>query len=203
MIVVCGEALMDVFAEHEDLDRLTLGAHDGGSPFNLAIGLARLGAPTMFFGGLSKDLFGRRLEGRLRREGVNTDAAPRSAAPTTLALVELDGAGVPSYRFYGGQTTECAIEAPALDKVPQDSAMLHVGSYCTVVEPIASTLRMLVERQRGRSLVSYDPNARLTIEPRTAHWRAALEWMLARADRILFTTPCDDNDRYTALPGLL
>jgi fructokinase len=51
-----------------------------------------------------------------------------------------------------------------------------------VVEPVASSLRALVERQRGRSLIVYDPNVRLAIEPRIEVWRETLGWMMRRSD---------------------
>jgi fructokinase len=182
MIVVCGEALMDVFVEGETPAGLALHAHDGGSPFNLAIGLARLGVATTFFGGLSNDLFGARLTRKLVSEGVHTDAAPYSDAPTALVIVSLDDAGSPTYRFYGERSAERNVTRQDLARVPRDATTIHVGSYCTVVEPVASSLRALIERQRGTSLLSYDPNVRLTIEPDLERWRDALEWMLVRVD---------------------
>jgi fructokinase len=51
-----------------------------------------------------------------------------------------------------------------------------------VVEPVASSLRALVERQRGRSLIVYDPNVRLAIEPRIEVWAETLGWMMRRSD---------------------
>ena len=47
---------------------------------------------------------------------------------------------------------------------------------------VASTLRALVERERGRALVAYDPNIRLNVEPDVARWRDQLQWMLPRTD---------------------
>ena len=49
VIVVCGEALMDVFAAGETATGLSLDARVGGSPFNVAVGLARLAQPVVFF----------------------------------------------------------------------------------------------------------------------------------------------------------
>jgi fructokinase len=57
---------------------------------------------------------------------------------------------------------------------------IHVGSYTTVIEPIACTLRALVEREHARTLISYDPNVRLMVEPDLARWQDTLNWMLAR-----------------------
>lgn len=182
MIVVCGEALFDVFATQEMSAGIELAARQGGSPFNLATGVARLGGKASFFGGLAPDMFGRKLHAALAAEGVDLSAAPRPEAPTALVMVSLDEKGVPHYAFYGSATAERMVGLEDLQRVPHEVEAIHVGSYCMVVEPVASTLRALVERQRGHSLIAYDPNVRLTIEPRVDVWRDALQWMLARSD---------------------
>ena len=74
---------------------LMLDARIGGSPLNVAIGLARLAQPVAFFGAVSTGFLGERLMRALRDEGVATDAVARLDAPTTLGLVGLDARGVP------------------------------------------------------------------------------------------------------------
>ena len=180
MIVVCGEALFDVFPEQQTPVGIELSARIGGSPFNLAVGLARLGVPPVFFGGLSRDLFGQRLYGALEAEQVDMSSAPRPDAQTALVVVSLDQHGVPAYGFYGCATAERSVLPGDLARVPLDAAVIHVGSYCMVADPVAGTLRALVERQQGRSLIAYDPNIRLAVEPSVQVWRDALDWMLPR-----------------------
>jgi fructokinase len=182
MIVVCGEALFDVFPGAADAKGVELSARIGGSPFNLAVGLARLGTPPLFFGGLSRDIFGQQLVASLAAEQVGLDPAPRPDAPTALVVVSVDAAGVPAYTFYGGDSAERQVLPADLSRVPEDAAAIHVGSYCLVVEPVATTLRVLVERQRENSLIACDLNVRMAIEPRAEVWRAALDWMLPRCD---------------------
>jgi fructokinase len=182
MIVVCGEALFDVFATQDRPAAVELSAYRGGSPFNLATGVARLGGRASFFGGLSRDMFGRKLYAALEAEGVDLAAAPRPDAPTALVMVSVDDSGVPVYTFYGSGTAERAVSVTDLERVPADTQAVHVGSYCMVVEPVASSLRALVERQRGRSLIVYDPNVRLAIEPRIEVWAETLGWMMRRSD---------------------
>lgn len=182
MIVVCGEALFDVFPGASHAGGIDLSARIGGSPFNLAVGLARLGAPPLFFGGLARDLFGERLAAALAAEGVDVGAAPRPDAQTALVMVSVDAGGIPAYSFYGSATAERSVLPADLALVPGDASLIHVGSYCMVAEPVAGTLRALVQRQQGRSLIAYDPNIRLAVEPRIDVWRDALEWMLPRTD---------------------
>jgi len=197
MIVVCGEALFDVFPGQATAAGFGLSACIGGSPFNLAVGLARLGAPAMFFGGLSHDLFGRRLHHALASERVDLSAAPRPAAGTALMMVSVGADGAPDYAFHGAASADRMVQAADVERVPRDAQAIHVGSYCMVVEPVAAALRTLVERQRGISLVAYDPNVRLMVEPRHAAWRDALEWMLARADLVKIS----DEDLHALYPG--
>jgi len=84
MFVVCGEALMDVFATGDTAAGVALDARVGGSPFNAAVGLARLGQPVAFFSAVSRGFLGERLMRALAAEGVDTSAVRRNDAPTTL-----------------------------------------------------------------------------------------------------------------------
>lgn len=182
MIVVCGEALLDVFTMGETRTGLALEANVGGSPFNLAMGLARLGQPVGFFGAISTGFAGDVLLRALQSEGVDTGAVARKDAPTTLSLVGLDAQGVPSYSFYGTGCADRLLEPADLGRLPGTPAALCLGSFASVVEPGATVLRELVEREKGRSLIAFDPNVRLNVEPDVARWKAQLEWMLPRVD---------------------
>ena len=180
MFVVCGEALMDVFAAGDTPTGTTLDARIGGSPFNVALGLARLAQPVAFFSAVSSGFLGERLMQALRAEGVATGTVARVDAPTTLGLVGLDAHGVPAYSFYGEGCADRLLCMEALALLPHKISALQLGSYATVVEPIASTLRALVERERARTPICFDPNVRLNVEPDLARWRDMLGWMLPR-----------------------
>ncbi len=198
MFVVCGEALMDVFAVGESAAGVALDARVGGSPFNVAIGLARLGQPVAFLSSVSRDFLGDRLVRALDAEGVRTDTVRRVDAPTTLSLVGLNAAGVPGYVFLGHGAADRQLDAAALDSLPQTTAAIHVGSYATVVEPVASTLRQLIQRDRDRRLIAYDPNVRLNVEPDLERWRAMLGWMLPRCHVLKIS----DEDLALLHPGM-
>ena len=184
MHLVCGEALMDVFGGPVTPTGMALDARVGGSPFNVAIGLARLRRPVAYFAGLSTDFLVERLRSALSAEGVDLRAVHRSAAPTTLSIVGLDAAGEPSYAFYGEGCAERQVPDAARAAVrallPRITA-LHVGSYAMMVQPVAATLRALVDEWRETAVVAYDPNLRLNVEPRLDVWRDGVDWMLARA----------------------
>ncbi len=110
MIVVAGEVLLDLVVSADG----RVDARLGGGPYNTARTLARLGAPTTFFGGLADDRFGRLLRGALDAEGVAIGVPGPSTAPTTLALVDLDQSGVASYAFYLDGTAAADLDYPPL-----------------------------------------------------------------------------------------
>ncbi|HEV2217601.1 MAG TPA: carbohydrate kinase [Candidatus Dormibacteraeota bacterium] len=162
MIVVCGEALIDVVRNPDGTQLAT----PGGGPFNTARALARLGVPTAFLGHLSDDTFGRALAGLLVADGASLELATIGSEKTTIAVADLDPDGVAEYQFLVEGTS-----APNLtpDMVPaqlaSDVAALHIGTLGMVLEPIASTLTDLVRREHERRVVMLDPNVRLGMIP--------------------------------------
>lgn len=181
MIVVCGEALMDVYVRDSTPTGLLLDARTGGSPFNVAIGLARLGQSAHLLGGLSLDMAGERLMQALRDEGVGTTLVVRSAAPTALGVVSVGPTGVPSYAFHGHGTADRDLDVDALPALPDGVDAIQFGSYALVVEPVATALLALAEREREHCLIAYDPNVRLNVEPDVARWRRVIETMIGKA----------------------
>ena len=198
MFVVAGEALMDVFTGATTPTGIALDARIGGSPLNVAFGLARMGRQVAFLGGLSNGELGNRLLDALRAEGVSLDAVHRSDAPTTLSLVGVDAKGVPEYAFYGTGAADRTLPLAALARMPADARLLHVGSYTMVVGDTAATQRALIERMHGQLVVSYDPNLRLNVEPDLAAWRETLQWMLPRTDVLKLS----DEDLGLLYPGI-
>jgi fructokinase len=173
MLLVCGEALMDVYTTAQTPTGLTLDARIGGSPYNVALGLARLAQPVAFFGGVSAGMLGERLMQSMRDEGVATDWVARPDSPTTLSLVGLGADGKPVYEFMGLGGADRAVGQADLATLPNDWQAIHIGSYCTVVEPIASTLKALINRSQGRCPISFDVNVRTGVEPDLDVWRAS------------------------------
>ncbi len=161
-VVVCGEALVDLLPAACG-DEPGYVPRPGGSPYNVAVALARLEVPTAFLGRISDDVFGERLTGHLSANGVDLRYVRRAPEPTTLAFVHVEEGREPSYSFHREGTADRAL---APDDVPdafsQDVRALHVGlgSVTLEVEPAASTLRRLIEREHGARVVSFDPNVR-------------------------------------------
>ncbi len=198
MFVVCGEALFDVFATGDTPTGLGFDGRIGGSPLNVTIGLARLGQPVGFLGGIGTGFAGQRLMRALADEGVVCDFVARSDAPTTLSLVGLDAHGVPSYAFYGHGGAERQLRPEHLATLGERGRAFHFGSYAMVAEPVGSTQRALVEREHRRSLIAYDVNLRLNVEPDLERWRATVQWMLPRTHLLKLS----DEDLGLLYPGL-
>ncbi len=90
MIVVCGEALIDMIHNGDGTQKAT----PGGGPFNTARALARLGVPTAFLGRLSNDVFGRELAELLASDGASLGLASVGAEATTIAVADVDSEGL-------------------------------------------------------------------------------------------------------------
>jgi len=198
MFVVCGEALFDVFAAGDTPSGMALDGRIGGSPFNVALGLARLAQPVAFFGGISQGFLGARLMQALQDEGIGTGLVQRLDAPTTLSLIGLDARGVPSYSFYGEGCADRVVPLAAADAVSDTTRAIHFGSYAMVVEPVASTQRALAERLHQRCVVAYDPNVRTNVEPKLDRWRETIDWMAERTHLLKVS----DEDLALLYPGV-
>ncbi len=184
MFLVCGEALFDFFLETEaGPAAATYAARAGGSPFNVAIGLRRLGCEAGLLTGLSDDLLGQRLAQVLAAEGVSTAYAIRTHRPTTLSLVGLDAAGVPAYQFYDNGSASTGVAAADLPALGPEVTGLHFGSYSLAVAPVADAAAALA-RGKGDRLVSLDPNVRPTVEPDMDVWRERLATLYPLADLV-------------------
>lgn len=157
-VVVVGEALVDLVPATCD-DEPGLVPRAGGSPFNVAVAAARLGAPTTFVGRVSTDAFGALLAGTLEAEGVATDRLIRTDDPTTLAVVSLDDGGGATYGFYLTGTSAFGLTAEAV-RLPDDAAIVHVscGAVLLDTEPAGHALRAAIDR--ATALTSFDPNVR-------------------------------------------
>src|SRR6516164_4109497 len=86
-VTVIGEAIVDLVPGDQPW---TFHAVPGGSPYNVAIGVARLGHRATLMARLADNAFGRLLREHAQAEGVDLHAAPQAAEPATLAVVSLD-----------------------------------------------------------------------------------------------------------------
>lgn len=176
MIVVCGEALIDLVPAGPDG---TWRAVPGGGPANTAVAVARLGTPVHFLCRLSNDGFGRRLRAHLTENGVDLGLAVEAAQPTTLAVVDLDEHGSADYRFYVENTADWQWSPDELPvSLPPGTHALHFGSLASIVPPGAEILRAWAARQRQNATVVYDVNVRPALLPdREVYLRHVDAWL--------------------------
>lgn len=163
MILVSGEALIDLIP-----DPIRESAYDvrlGGSPYNVAIGLARLGAPTAFVSRLSADGNGEALAASLSENGVDLSFVARDMRPTTLAFVMRGTAKSGSrYSFYLDATAfDGAWPFPA--EWPKGARHLHVGSIAAVGPRHGQSVVSALTAARPHATISFDPNIRPLVTP--------------------------------------
>jgi fructokinase len=159
MILSCGDALIDFVPAKTADGRDALMPVVGGSCLNVAVGLARLEAPTGFVGGISTDLFGSMIAEHAETSGVDLRYATRSDDQATLAFVRIV-AGESHYAFYDAGTASRNWTYPS-GVIPFATVdAVHVGSTTLVQEQGAAQTRAMIADAGRSTTVSFDPNCR-------------------------------------------
>ncbi|OCA95697.1 hypothetical protein ACU21_00185 [Actinobaculum suis] len=186
-ILVAGEALIDSIAAAGQAPREVV----GGSLFNVAGGLARLGVPTDFATWFGKDARGQQIAAHARKLGVRIVPGSAQATATSVAHARLDADGKASYTF------EVESDIPTLENLG-DIGHVHIGSYSAVVSPSGEKIAALAAAQARRATISYDPNCRpdLMGDPDAA--RKKIMALVELADIVKVS----DEDLHWLYPGL-
>jgi fructokinase len=199
MIVCGGENLMDVIEEPGADGMRRFRAVAGGSPYNCARALGRLGARTGYLTPISADVFGEDLAAVLAADGV-AHLGPRPEAPTSLAMVTLRD-GQPDYRFYREGTAERLVTADSLAAAMPDGARaLHLGSLAISAGADARAWAgLFAQAASAGRFTSLDPNIRpLLAGVEEAAYRDRLAAMTTQAALIKLS----DEDLAWWMPGL-
>ena len=163
MILISGEALIDLIP-----DPVREGAYDavlGGSPYNVAIGLGRLGAPTSFLSRISADPNGDDLCAGLTKAGVDLSFVERDPRPSTLAFVMRGTAQTGSrYSFYLDATSFDG-PWPFPTVWPQAAQHLHIGSISALEPRHGERVVAALGDARAYATISFDPNIRPLVTP--------------------------------------
>jgi fructokinase len=185
MILVAGESLIDLIVGAQG----AVHASPGGAAFTAARTIARLGQPTRFLGRFSADPFGQVLIEKLVKDQVELALPDRVAQPTALAVVAVDGTGVPQYWFHLAETATFRLdEATAGAALQADVTALHVGTLGLIVPPMATELERLVQRLPDPVLLFLDPNWRERATPDADAHRSRIRRMLPRTDILKSST---------------
>lgn len=183
MLISCGDALIDFVPTKTTDGREAVMPAVGGSCLNVAIGIARLGAPTGFVGGVSTDLFGRMIADHAAASKVELGLATRSDHQTTLAFVRIVG-GESHYAFYDAQTATRNWMFRR-GTIPFDTVeAVHVGSTTLVNDQGAAETRALIADARASSTISFDPNCRPNLVKDKPGYLARMVEFAASADLI-------------------
>ncbi len=178
-VAVLGEALIDFIVGDDGAYR----PHLGGSPYNVAIGLARQGVPVSYLSAFSDDAFGDRLRDYLAEEGVRLPLARRSLWPTSLALVTIDDEGMPNYRLYREGIADKDTSYEEIEAyLPGDLEVFHTGSLAITPSQLPKIRRVFeLARSRG-AVISVDINIRLRASIDTGAYLAGVRSLLPVAD---------------------
>lgn len=177
MILCCGEALIDLLPGPGG----ALVPHPGGSVFNTALGLGRLGVPTGFLSGLSTDAYGALLTATLAEAGVGTGLSVRSDRPTARAIARLVG-GEARYEFQDENSAGRLLTPDQLPALPLHARTLVFGGISLASEPCGSAYESFMLRAAEDRVTLLDPNIRPAFITDPAAYRARIARLIAVAD---------------------
>lgn len=188
--LVVGEALVDVVRRTDG----TVSEHPGGSPANVALGLARLGRTAELLTWLGDDAYGDLVRTHLERDGVHVLRGDRTAAATSVAAATLDADGGATYDFDLEWDLPTTWE-PTTGGAP---VVVHTGSIGAVLEPGGEAVARIVTEHRATSTITYDPNLRPALMAAPEVTLPLVERLVAQADVVKVS----DEDLAWLMPGV-
>ena len=195
MILVSGEALVDLIPDTHVDNRYD--SVLGGSPYNVAIGLGRLGADVAFVSRFSRDANGEALAAALVANRVDLSLAVRDPRPTPLAFVMRGTAQTGSrYSFYLGETAYDGAW-PFPGAWPAGARHLHVGSFSALDPRHNEKVLDALARAGGVLTTSFDPNVRPQVTPD----REAVLAIVEKQARLASFVKASEEDLEWLYPG--
>jgi fructokinase len=188
MVVCVGEALVDFLPGEVGgrvRDTETWIRCSGGSPANVAVGVARLGGCAAMLGVVGEDEFGHYLVQALRAEGVDVHRMRQTReGKTGLVFVSVDAAGQRSFAFHRTRSAEYLLRPSDVDVAWLGEArVVHVGTNSLLMPEAqqAVTAGFAAARAAGR-VITMDPNLRLHAWPDPSVLRGVLERLIPQVD---------------------
>ncbi|MEC5162661.1 mannose/cellobiose epimerase-like protein (N-acyl-D-glucosamine 2-epimerase family)/sugar/nucleoside kinase (ribokinase family) [Janthinobacterium sp. CG_S6] len=175
--VSAGEALTDMLRSGAD----SWSAQVGGSTWNVARVMARLGVPSAFAGAVSRDVFGDALAAANTAAGLDPRFMQQLDKSPLLAIVH--HLSPPQYFFVGDDSADLHFDAALLPQGWQGKAQwVHFGGISLARQPLAGKLLALAAELKAAGVkISYDPNFRVLMDE---HYDATLRRMTELADVI-------------------
>lgn len=169
--LVIGEAPVDVVERPGQ----SLQEHPGGSPMNVAYGLARLGREAELATWIGKDPHGAAIRTHLTVAGVRLIPASSGATRTPTSSARIDDDGSAEYEFdFEFQVPEVHLDS--------DVAIVHTGSIGATTPPGADAIAEIVVAAREFSTISYDPNTRPSLMGTAEQAKGRIEHLVRAAD---------------------
>jgi fructokinase len=164
VILCAGEALFDFISKNPGMGlgrSVLFEKRPGGAPFNVAVGLSRLGDDVAFLTKLADDSFGKALKETMEKEGINTDyVVVEGGYKTTLAFVALDENGRPDFEFYRENAADMNLRFSEVSVDFSKVSFYHFGSISIIQPPSSETFSEIFCRLEGKAITSFDPNVR-------------------------------------------
>jgi fructokinase len=213
-VLVGGEALFDFIATevgHGLGGSRTFQKRVGGSPFNIAVGVRRLGVPVSFVGKIGVDRFGDALVDFLIAESIDvTHVVREPGTKTILAFVAVDQQGKPEFHFYRDHAADDSIRSDELLNVtPSSFSLYHSGGIVLAEEAAAAAYASLVDRFYAAKVpISLDPTVRGSLIQDPDRYRSFLHQIIEKVsilkvsdEELLFLTgTADFHSAVRALP---
>ena len=173
-VVVIGESLFDIVVR----DGVEIGATPGGSPMNVAVGLARLGHDVHLATQFGDDAYGSAIAGYLAKEAlVYTNEVTDQTSRATATLTDN---GAADYDF--DITWDLQLQTPGICAALETAGLVHTGSLGAHHQPGSTQVFREVAARSGSAVVSYDPNCRPSILPDRARFRKEVEEFIRISD---------------------
>jgi fructokinase len=171
--LVIGEALIDIVERNGEV----IGEHVGGSPLNVAVGLARLGRGVDFLTHIGEDARGRRITEYVEAAGAELVSGSVTAERTPTAQATLDESGKAAYVFdIDWELSGTPEVAPPL--------VAHTGSIATILEPGCRATAALLDAYHLSATISFDPNVRPALIEDEEQARSRIDRLVERCDLV-------------------
>lgn len=184
---IIGESLIDVVLSEDG----STSSHVGGSPANVAVGLARLGHNVELATSFAADSYGKQIAAHLLANGVAVTARSAHAGNSSTATARLDAEGAADYKF-DIEWSPVGLEPTAAP------GTIHTGSIASWLEPGASCVLERIRRSVPGATISFDPN----IRPQLIADRAATTQLTEAFVAVSDIVKVSDEDLGWLYPGL-
>jgi len=187
-VIAFGQAGVDFVGREQNTslkDMLSFQKAAGGTPANVAVGLAKLGIPVMFVGKVGDDSFGHFLADTLQANGVDiSELRFDKTAKTTIGFEST--LEEPELLIYGDPGPHILIRKDEISpNYFEKDSIFHFGSMTLTHNPGRETTFFAVDLAIEKSLfISFDPNLRLSIWPNVEEAKETVKQALKKANLV-------------------